>query len=285
VVTRGNGESGISGVGGGAEEPKPPPRRSFPEKPEKAANSAGEIANTAGRRPESARPQTSLNSDSSSVAGLARDATTKQSLAHAPATAATASTAAPPLAPPAAAPLRADGEVRRVMKVQALTEQSQVPAAIPMQAPRGGAAPAAPVPTAAPAEQRISAEETKKVSVLQMANNFAQKAEEGSPQMPPPERPTIKWLTTDKVFKVNGNTITKASAWSASGSDASGSEEYGVAIADVALSSGVHGSLRSISSLCRLPCVLYLVCAVPHVPLSCALPHASIRSLRCLVCL
>jgi hypothetical protein len=262
-VTRGNGGSGISGVGGDAEEPKPPPRRSFPEKPEKAANSAGEIANTAGRRPESARPQTSFNNDSSSVAGLARDATTKQSLARAPATAATA-------APPTAAPLRADGEVRRVMKVQALTEQSQVPAAIPMQAPRGGAAPAAPVPTAAPADQRISAEETKKVSVLQMANNFAQKTEEGSPQMPPPERPTIKWLTTDKVFKVNGNTITKASACSASGSEASGSEEYGVAIADVALSSGVHGCLRSISSLCRQPCVLYLVCAVPHASLVCS---------------
>ena len=84
------------------------------------------------------------------------------------------------------------------------------------------------------------------MSVLQMANNFAQKAEEGSPQMPPPERPTIKWLTTDNVFKVNGNTITKASAWNASGSEASGSEEYGVAIADVDLSSGVHGCLRSI---------------------------------------
>ena len=84
------------------------------------------------------------------------------------------------------------------------------------------------------------------MSVLQMANNFAQKAEEGSPQMQPPERPTIKWLTTDKVFKVNGNTITKASAWNASGSEASGSEEYGVAIADVDLSSGVHGCLRSI---------------------------------------
>jgi hypothetical protein len=89
----------------------------------------------------------------------------------------------------------------------------------------------------------------KKLSVLQMASNFAQVAEESSPApapAPPPihnapqptiEVPTLKWLTSDRVLKVEGNTVVKAS-----GNTASPADQYGVAVADVVLSSGVHGS-------------------------------------------
>ena len=82
----------------------------------------------------------------------------------------------------------------------------------------------------------------RKLSVLQMANNFAQRAEEATASSVPaaPEKPTIKWLTTDKVLRLEGNTVTKKCA-----SSPAPGQEYGVAVADVSLSSGVHGMLAS----------------------------------------
>ena len=65
-------------------------------------------------------------------------------------------------------------------------------------------------------------------------------AQDASPQQAKPGNsaaaaPTIKWRKTDGVLKVKGNTVSKSSAASVSGD-----EEFGVALADVALSTGVH---------------------------------------------
>ena len=106
---------------------------------------------------------------------------------------------------------------------------SQPPAPAPVQEPQ-----VLQMPVAAP--EAGDAANANKRSVLQMANTFAQRAEQSSPA----PAPTIKWLSTDKVLKRNGNTVTKASPASPPPA-----EEYGVAVADIILSSGVHGTLPS----------------------------------------
>jgi hypothetical protein len=88
----------------------------------------------------------------------------------------------------------------------------------------------------------------RKLSVLQMANNFAQHAEQSSSPAPP-AAPTIKWLSTDKVLKLNGNTVTKSSPASPPPA-----EEYGVAVANVMLSSGVHGTAPLVACDTMSPC-------------------------------
>ena len=110
---------------------------------------------------------------------------------------------------------------------QAATSQPPAPAQVPEPQ-------VLQMPVAAP--EAGDAANAKKPSVLQMANTFAQRAEQSSPA----PAPTIKWLSTDKVLKRNGNTVTKASPASPPPA-----EEYGVAVADIILSSGVHGSLPS----------------------------------------
>ena len=89
-------------------------------------------------------------------------------------------------------------------------------------------------------QQTLPSAKPAKLSVLQMASNFAQIAQDASPQQAKPGNsaaaaPTIKWRKTDGVLKVKGNTVSKSSAASVSGD-----EEFGVALADVALSTGVH---------------------------------------------
>jgi len=144
--------------------------------------------------------------------------------------------------------------MRRVTKVLP-------PAAAPELAPPKRATPAvqhthihsapspAPVPVAEPqmpaaaAEENMETPKPRKLSVLQMANIFALKVEESSPAPSlapalPPAAPTIKVRNMDSVLKLDGNTVTKNSAPAPSSA-----EEFGVAVADVALSSGVHGSL------------------------------------------
>jgi len=110
---------------------------------------------------------------------------------------------------------------------QAATSQPPAPAQVPEPQ-------VLQMPVAAP--EAGDAANANKLSVLQMANTFAQRAEQSSPA----PAPTIKWLSTDKVLKRNGNTVTKASPASPPPA-----EEYGVAVADIILSSGVHGSLPS----------------------------------------
>lgn len=215
-----NDGTGSGGVG--KEAPTAPPRRA-----------GAEIADGGMRRPESALEQHSTNK--SSVPASARN----------PA----------PLAAPAPG-MRGEGEVmRRVLNVQPPAEATQ--SFIPKKAAHATSS-QAPPPAPAPVPEQPASEQDmqkpKKLSVLQMASNFAQVAEESSPALlpapaptrgaPPPaiapsaiEVPTLKWLTSDRVLKVDGNTVVKASS-----NAASPAEEYGVAVADVVLSSGVHGS-------------------------------------------
>lgn len=157
--------------------------------------------------------------------------------------AAAAAVAAVPAA--AAAPeARPDESLRRVMKVQPVAEAEPVASHTAgrtqgpepereQQTRKGGADAEAPKP--------------KKLSVLEMANNFAQRVEESKEAELPPPKPTIKWARSDKVLRVDGNTVTKAS---------SSAEEYGVAVAD-ALSSGVHGA-----PLPPLDCAHFCACPV-----------------------
>eukprot|EP00802_Teleaulax_amphioxeia_P009429 Tamp_09445.p1 GENE.Tamp_09445~~Tamp_09445.p1 ORF type:complete len:613 (-),score=108.15 Tamp_09445:336-1919(-) len=153
---------------------------------------------------------------------------------------------------PIPAPARAtgevmDGEARRAPRVVAPAEMPQEAAPEPVhkRAPQGVKIQAAPSQPPAPApvpepQMPAAAPEAgdgakpRKLSVLQMANNFAQHAEQSSSPAPP-AAPTIKWLSTDKVLKLNGNTVTKSSPASPPPA-----EEYGVAVANVMLSSGVH---------------------------------------------
>ena len=178
-------------------------------------------SDSAARRPESAqqaRDTGALHSNNTSSKPAAK-----------PGAGVAAAAAAVPAA--AAAPeARPDESLRRVMKVQPVAEAEPVVghASGRMQEPepereqqmrKGSADPEAP--------------KTKKLSVLEMANNFAQRVEESKEAELPPQKPTIKWARSDKVLRVDGNTVTKAS---------SSAEEYGVAVADAPLSSGVHGA-------------------------------------------
>jgi len=139
------------------------------------------------------------------------------------------------------------------MKVQPVPEAAAAPAARPKSGQAAAAAAAAAAPgvshvqhaaqerEAAPQlrnhDGEADAPRPKKLSVLEMANNFAQRAEENEPDLlPATAKPTIKWARSDRVLRIEGNTLTKNSPPSPSAE-----EEYGVAVADAPLSSGVHG--------------------------------------------